>query len=115
VSENLNPFSPRGMRVKTWRGLRPIEEFDDVEIHAMGDGEDGEVWQLTDCPGQAITGYTVFLHCVVGGIETVQDFLFNPTGPGAAESAIQEAGMLGEQLYDMLRAAGMLRLIRSTA
>jgi hypothetical protein len=103
------------MRVKTCAGLRPIMDFDEVEIHAMGDGEDGELWRAVDCPGQEVTGYTVFLHRASGGIECVQDYRFDPTEPGAAESAKQEAGMLGEQLHSMLSASGALRLIRVAA
>lgn len=97
------------MRVKTWRGLRPVTEFDEVEIHAMCEGEeDGDLWNILDCPGESPVAYTVFLHCVAGGIETVQDFRFDPSEPGGEQSAREEAKMLAEQLYDMLRAAGTL-------
>ncbi len=104
--KDLSPAS--AMRVKTWRGLRPVAEFDEVEIHAMCDGEDGELWQATDCPGDSPVAFTVFLHCAAGGIESVQDFRFDPSEPDGEQSARQEAEMLAEQLYDMLRAAGTL-------
>lgn len=110
--ESLKARSPCGecMRVKTWRGLRPITEFDEVEIHAMCEGEeDGELLQASDCPGESPVAYTVFLHCVKGGIETVHDFRFDPSEPGAYKAAKKQAKMLSEQLYDMLRAAGTLR------
>lgn len=111
-------IQPDAMRVKTWRGLRPISEFDEVEIHAMGCAEDscitGELWQLDDCsPGSPAVAYSVFLHCAEGGIECVQDFPFDPTEPGLMEVAKQEAEMLAEQLYDMLRASVMLLPLRS--
>lgn len=96
------------MRVKTWAGLRPVVEFDEIEVHPMGRGEDAELWQAVDCPGQEVVAYTVFLHRTSGGIECVQDFGFDPSDPGAAESAKPEAEMLGEQLHDMLLASGML-------
>lgn len=113
VVPELKQISPKEMLVKTWCGLRPITEFDEIEIHEMGEGEDGELWQAVDCPGQPVVGFTVFMHCVQGGVETVQDFRFDPTEPGAAEPAKREAGMLGEQLRTMLLAAGVLRSIQT--
>lgn len=110
--ETMIPLPGSEMRVKTWAGLRPIAEFDDVEVHEMCEGEDGELWQATDCPGQTVEGYTVFLHCVSGGIECVQDFRFDPSTPLADETAKREAENLATQLYDMLRVSGMARALR---
>jgi hypothetical protein len=102
------------MRVKTWQGLQPISDFDEVEIHEMVEDpeEPGALLQKVcdeDCDH---TAYTVFLHLHEGGIETVQDFWFDPSEPGAAEEAKAEADMLGTQLVDMLSVSGMLRSIR---
>lgn len=109
-------IQPDAMRVKTWRGLRPISEFDEVEIRAMGAADDlsGGLWQLEDCsPGSPTVAYSVFLHCGEGGIECVQDFYFDPNEQGLEDNARQDAEMLAEQLYDMLRASGMLLWLRS--
>lgn len=99
------------MRVKTWRGLRPIAEFDEVEVHEMKEPEDepNELWQASDCDDDtSVCAYSVFLHCREGGIECVQDFRFDPSEPGAADEAKAEADMLAEQLYGMLRVSGVL-------
>lgn len=112
----LPRLAPDKMRVLTWQGLRGIEEFDEVEIHAMKppeDGEIGELWRAVDCPEEnSVVAYSVFLHLHSGGIECVRDIRFDPSEPGADAAAKQEAEMLGEQLLDMLRASGMLRTIR---
>lgn len=109
-------INPGAMRVLTWQGLRPIEEFDEVEIHAMktpAEGDPDELWQAVDCSDEdLVVAYSVFLHLHSGGIECVRDIRFDPSEPGAAAAAKQEAEMVGEQLYDMLRASGMLRAIR---
>lgn len=107
-------FHPSELRVKTWQGLRPIEEFDEIEIHEMVEDPDspGDLVQASDYPEAPVTAYTVFLHCHSGGIETVQDFWFKSSQPGAAEAAKEEATQLGTQLLDMLSVSGMLRSIR---
>lgn len=109
-------INPEAMQVVTWQGLRPIEEFDEVEIHEMKAAEDGdadELWQASDCSDEnSVVAYSVFLHLHSGGIECVRDFRFDPTEWGADNMAKQEAEMLGEQLLGMLRASGMLRSIR---
>lgn len=102
------------MRVKTWQGLQPISEFDEVEIHEMVEDPEspGDLLQASDFDGVDPVAYTVFLHLHEGGIETVQDFWFDPSEPGAAEEAKEQADMLETQLLDMLSASGMLRSIR---
>jgi hypothetical protein len=109
-------INPEAMRIATWQGLRPIEEFDEVEIHPMktpDEGDPDELWQAVDCSDEnSVVAYSVFLHLHSGGIECVRDIRFDPSAPGADAAAKQEAEMVGEQLYDMLRASGMLRAIR---
>jgi hypothetical protein len=108
--------SAEEMRVKTWQGLQPISEFDEVEIHEMVEDSDmpGTLLQKTCDESATHTAYTVFLHLHEGGIETVQDFWFDPSEPGACDNAKTEAGMLETQLLDMLSVSGMLRSIRES-
>ena len=125
MSNDQSTIQPNAMHVNTWLGLRPISEFDEVEIHEMKPSEDGfdydesdfgRLWQATDCdPSVPVVAYSVFLHLHAGGIECVQDFGFDPGIPGAAKQAKREAEILGKQLTGMLRASGMLRSIRSVS
>lgn len=95
------------VRVHTWLGLRPINLFDAVEIHPMIDDEDGgDLVQASDDGAASVTAFTVFLHLRDGGIETVRDFRFDPSSPGAGEYAAEEAAACAASLEDLLAVAG---------
>ena len=90
-------------RVQTWLGLRQISLFDAVEVHPMIDDDSGEdLEQACDDPTASVTAFTVFLHLREGGIETVRDFRFDPSEPGAMEAAASEAADCATSLEDML-------------
>jgi hypothetical protein len=84
-------------------GLRPMSEFDAVELYDMvyDEATDGLVPNHNDAEYDP-DAVSVFLHCRSGGLECVADFVFDPSEPGTEEAARAAANALAAQLGTMI-------------
>lgn len=84
-------------------GLRPVSEFDAVELHDMvyDEATDGLVPNHDDAEYDP-DAVSVFLHCISGGLECVADFVFDPSESGTEEAARAAANALAAQLGTMI-------------
>ncbi len=103
IDQSGHPYGR--VRVPTmYSGLVPISEFNAVEIHKMASAIDGDdLMPIEDVePGSSVIAFSVCLHFRRGGIDTVQDFHFDPTEPGARTVAERDAEELALSLSDMI-------------
>lgn len=84
-------------------GLVSAEMFDAVELEAMV--FDAESQDFIPADGEQPEAYSVRVHLAKGGVDTVQDFSFDPSEPGADERAKAHAQQYGLMIADIIKAA----------
>ena len=85
-----------------YAGLVDAAHFDAVEIEDMIEDGAFELVPAMDNPDETPCAVSVRLHYSRGGVETVQDFYYDPTEPGAREIAVAEADALAASLGSII-------------
>lgn len=84
-------------------GLVSAEMFDAVELAAMVLDADSQDFIPAD--GDFTEAYSVRVHLTTGGVDTVQDFPFDASEPGADARAKAYAQQYGLMIADIIKAA----------
>ena len=102
----LSSRRPPVMAVTMYAGLQPISKFDAVEVEPMIEDEHdpAELVPSSDDPIMTVCAHSVRLHYRSGGVETVADFRFDPSEPGANAVALSQADIMAASLGTMIMA-----------